>query len=635
MVQKNSCSTSCIGVLFSVLAAVFLCSVLSVNAYADTLVIVKNDHAQIREQANGSAQGTPVQAGEFLNVKETSYSTWYTVSSKADGSALKGYIHKDDIETSIKGSTKIYKGTVTTTLSLMSYPGASASKTLPQGYFLQWSLYNPEWAWASFGGKVYFFKTDDIALYTATDEQVKTGAVLPKNIEIKKAPYEAAASLKSYPEGKYLQFIDYDANYYVALFDGVYGFFKKSDILLYKPKVSSFFARAAGKDGINAYAAPSKSSTKLTSFSAGTPLNFADFNGDWYVANVQQGSKEVLAYFPASDTVEVKKAWLIASKAGARLYSSVDSSSYTSLQQGTIVDGQFVGNGWYAVNFTKGGSVKTGYVSTSDFRPMNGSISIKVNYTNYRSSLASAVYTQYADGKTRYFNSAGRYVEPPLSELQFYMDPRNFPEGSTSFLQFLRLDKSTGIPASRLNDLLKDAGVLEGQGAAFAETGRTLGINELYIISHALHETGRGRSNLSKGVYYSPSTGKASTSYLGGDAVKVYNMFGIGATDNDALRGGAQYAYEHGWTSIAKAVYGGSDWIKNSYIKARPTTYSGQNTLYKMLWHPEAFAQTGKKPWHQYATDIGWADKQTYYLAKMYAQFDSYQMEFDVPEYKY
>lgn len=38
--------------------------------------------------------------------------------------------------------------------------------------------------------------------------------------------------------------------------------------------------------------------------------------------------------------------------------------------------------------------------------------------------------------------------------------------------------------------------------------------------------------------------------------------------------------------------------------------------------------------WHQYATDIGWAVKQTNNLVKFYNMLDSYTLMFDIPSYK-
>ena len=51
-----------------------------------------------------------------------------------------------------------------------------------------------------------------------------------------------------------------------------------------------------------------------------------------------------------------------------------------------------------------------------------------------------------------------------------------------------------------LNQLLKGKGVLENQGQAFSQAAATSGINEIYLIAHALIETGNGQSQLAKGA---------------------------------------------------------------------------------------------------------------------------------------
>ena len=47
--------------------------------------------------------------------------------------------------------------------------------------------------------------------------------------------------------------------------------------------------------------------------------------------------------------------------------------------------------------------------------------------------------------------------------------------------------------------MLEGKGVLEGQGASFSQAAKKYGINEIYLISHALIETGNGTSDLAKG----------------------------------------------------------------------------------------------------------------------------------------
>jgi mannosyl-glycoprotein endo-beta-N-acetylglucosaminidase len=105
-------------------------------------------------------------------------------------------------------------------------------------------------------------------------------------------------------------------------------------------------------------------------------------------------------------------------------------------------------------------------------------------------------------------------------------------------------------------------------------------------------------------------------------------MFGIGAYDGNAVQNGAAYAYSQGWTTPAKAIEGGAAWIAKYYVYN--STYR-QDTLYKMRWNPEALV-TGSAA-HQYATDVGWAVKQTPMIDSMYSAISKYSLIFDVPEY--
>jgi mannosyl-glycoprotein endo-beta-N-acetylglucosaminidase len=78
-------------------------------------------------------------------------------------------------------------------------------------------------------------------------------------------------------------------------------------------------------------------------------------------------------------------------------------------------------------------------------------------------------------------------------------------------------------------------------------------------------------------------------------------MCGIGAYDYDAINTGAAYAYKMGRYTSEAAIVGGAEFISTKYIHKE----YGQNTLYKMRWSP---MRPGS---HQYATDMGWAVKQT------------------------
>ena len=63
---------------------------------------------------------------------------------------------------------------------------------------------------------------------------------------------------------------------------------------------------------------------------------------------------------------------------------------------------------------------------------------------------------------------------------------------------------------------------------------------------------------------------------------KVYNVYGIGAFDSNAIYYGARRAYNEGWTSVSKAIVEGAQFVAENYI------YAGQDTLYEMRWNPDA-----------------------------------------------
>lgn len=197
------------------------------------------------------------------------------------------------------------------------------------------------------------------------------------------------------------------------------------------------------------------------------------------------------------------------------------------------------------------------------------------------------------------------------------LDPKIYNEDDAEFYQFLLLDRSSQTPASELNKLLVDKGILEGRGHAFGTAGAVHSINEVYLISHALLETGNGKgSSLAKGKLVTEVDGVTVEPKV------VYNMYGIGALDKCPEKCGSEFAYKEGWFTPDAAIIGGAKFIAERYIYSEK--YGFQNTLYKMRWNP---ANPGT---HQYATDIGWTLKQVW----KYQQLERYTTQyFEVPVY--
>ncbi|GGL52648.1 hypothetical protein GCM10007968_15810 [Sporolactobacillus putidus] len=200
------------------------------------------------------------------------------------------------------------------------------------------------------------------------------------------------------------------------------------------------------------------------------------------------------------------------------------------------------------------------------------------------------------------------------SQLAYYLNPKNFTAGTPSYFQFLQLSSLANISLSDMNVILSGKGILSGYGSTFIDAAKKNGVNEVYLAAHAMLETGNGTSNLANGIVY--------------QGVKVYNMFGIGAFDLDPENAGAAMAYSEGWTTPAKAIEGGAAWIAKYYIYNQ--AYQ-QDTLYKMRWNPSALVAGSAA--HQYATDVGWAVKQTPMIDSMYSQIAKYNLVFDVPQY--
>nr|WP_269431704.1 peptidoglycan-binding protein [Bacillus sp. JCM 19034] len=214
---------------------------------------------------------------------------------------------------------------------------------------------------------------------------------------------------------------------------------------------------------------------------------------------------------------------------------------------------------------------------------------------------------------------------PKESDLRNFLDPNKNDK-----FQHLVLSSSVGVPASQINRLLSGKGVLEGRGQAFIDAAKEHKVNEIYLISHALLETGHGTSPLANGVEVGlNSSGNAvmvtnSNRNSLRNIRKTYNMFGIGAYDNTALKSGSEYAYNAGWFTPEAAIIGGAKFIGEDYIH---NSYQ-QDTLYKMRWNP---ANPGVK---QYATDIQWATKQITNIKNMYNQLDNPRMHFDIVQYR-
>ncbi|AVQ32685.1 autolysin [Staphylococcus muscae] len=275
------------------------------------------------------------------------------------------------------------------------------------------------------------------------------------------------------------------------------------------------------------------------------------------------------------------------------------------VNKSTIVNGIT----WHYGSFKDG---KKGWVKASDLR----SQLTKQYQSAY--TLDQAARKQYAlTHKPQVQHIPGKWQNATFAEVRRAMDTERIAKDPRQKYQFLKLNQYQGLEASDLDKLLKNKGILSGQGQAFKEAAITHNINEIYLISHALLETGHGTSQLSNGGYVN-----RQNQIVKNPSKKYYNMFGIGAYDHDAVRSGFKTAQNYGWDSVRKSIVGGAKFIKERYIG------SGQNTLYRMRWNPHNPAV------HQYATDITWASHNANRMKNFYDQIGESGKYFDVDKYK-
>ncbi|MFD1172403.1 N-acetylglucosaminidase [Oceanobacillus picturae] len=259
-----------------------------------------------------------------------------------------------------------------------------------------------------------------------------------------------------------------------------------------------------------------------------------------------------------------------------------------------------------------------------------------------------------------HYVSNTQWVNAGPANVLYYMDPQNFLDDEKQRFQFLDLSKPSGASQSMLNSFLAGKGVLDGHGEEFYNASRLKGINDLYLVSHAVLETGHGTSILSKGdilvgevsenkwVSFQPDATYIAEHVYDAEndkwnwvvtkdnnfnrnnaknVKKVYNMFGINAVDSNPYTRGSVHAYQQKWFTPELAIIGGAQFVADKYINV------GQNTLYKMRWNPDFMVNNGYAS-HQYASDIGWASKQIYTMYDLYKDLGISSLSLDIPVYK-
>ena len=237
------------------------------------------------------------------------------------------------------------------------------------------------------------------------------------------------------------------------------------------------------------------------------------------------------------------------------------------------------------------------------------------------------------------YASVSQYHSYSREEVLHYLNPSTWGYGEDEYYQFAVLDDgySGKVTAAQLNAFINSTldrygysnSVLRDSGATIIAASQRSGMNEVYLMAHAILESGWGTSTLARGYYYNGTDLVNGKTYPAGT---YYNLYGIGAYDSDPLWGGRYMAISQGWNSVENALTGAGDWVERNYAG---NSYR-QNTLYEMRWNYVQASREGTV-WMQYATSITWATG----IADIMADFYRYAgidmidtgLTFEVPSY--
>ncbi|MFD1170841.1 SH3 domain-containing protein [Oceanobacillus caeni] len=594
-------------------------------------VALKNKTKVYQKTSRDSKVLKSYDQGSILKYQSHS-SNWYTATVKVNGKWQLGFIPVSDVE-NIKNQQTIYHGTAVKNPTKVYQKASTGSKTLKsysQGSVLKYKSFSSNWYKATIyvNGKR---KTGYIHKNHVSNAVSKLKTYHGIGLKTPTPVYQKASTgskvLKSYKQGTILKYESFTSNWYEAT---VYINGKRTKGYIHKSHVENVGGSQSNLEGIaktttKIYSKASTNSSALKSYTKGSVLKYRTFSSGFYEATIYINGKKTTGYIDKRNVENVlKKPKTLkgsALKHPTRVFKSASKSSgvLKDYSFGSSLKFQTFTNEWYKAKVYINGKPTNGYIHINDVSVGD----FEVN-TNYGYSFKEMVDKQMkADPQS---NGQGT-IKASRGEVEFYANPNNFPVATNEFFQFLVLSGPAGLDAAEVNKKILNhtAGSLQGTAQYFINAGKQFNINEAYLIAHALHETGNGRSDLAVGIPVD-ANGKVTRNSKGEIAKtsktkhKVYNMYGYGAYDGCAVECGAKYAFDKGWFSPEESIIGGASSI-HSYIKR------GQDTLYKMRWNPVS------PGYPQYATHVQWATAQTGRLYDVYQLLDSYTALFDVPEF--
>lgn len=557
--------------------------------------------------------------GKVLKYKTFS-NDWYEARVNVNGEWRTGYIHKNHVDNKVNNQNTLSDTALKSPTNIYSSPstGSPVLKSYKEGTTLKYKTYSNNWyeARVKVNGK---WRTGYIYHYDVGKpraQQSLEGIALNNPVNVYNTPSTNGKTLKSYRAGHVLKYKTYDGTWYEARVkvkgNWVTGYIHKNHVEnTLNKKDREVITGLAAQKSTKVYSRASKSSSVLKSYKFGSKMKYNSYtpnwhwvtvkvNGKWETGYVHKNDVGFIAIDHANTSYNITLNQMIEAQANISPGTSSSKVSYTDMYVHKSAlkkdkDGKWAITG-KNIDVRSGPSNRDPIIGTIDKDKVNDPIT---------------VYRQVGD-----YYKFHTWIIATKKDIERNVNPNKFAQGSNDYYQFLVLSSPANVNNNEVNNkILRDKGILSGQAVAFSQAAKRYNVNELYLISHSLLETGNGTSALATGMKYNGLT--------------VYNMYGIGASDacSNPRECGAKRAYDEGWFTVESAIIGGAEFIARNYINA------GQDTLYKMRWNPESVEKNNKAT-HQYATDIEWAVKQTSRLTEFYELLSSYSITYDRPIYK-
>ncbi len=604
------------------------------NAMNDPVLLegiaLKNRTPVYMRASTGSSIRKDYAPGSILKYYTFS-ENWYRTGVIINGVKQTGYIHKSDVENPTESPELLEGIAIKDRTPVYTRPSTSSSirRDYAPGSILKYYTFTDEWyktgVYINGVKQTGYIHKSDVENPTDNPELLE-GVALKNKTAVYSKPSTGSKKKKEYSPGSILKYYTYTDNWYRTgvYIDGVKetGYIHKSDVdtatdnPVYKRGV-------ALKQPTTVYSKASTNSKTLKSYSSGRVLIYYTYSKDWYRTGVYIDGVKVTGYIHKSHVSEsIESNYNLSLKEAANI--QVKANGQTDKNYRTYVHKDYISNNKVTADtLNVRGGPGTDYWVVGQLKK-NASVTV-LNTTGNWHEIE--------------FTKNRQWVNASPDDISYYLDPKNFIDDPVQRFQFLDLSKPSGASVASLNSYLADKGILRGHGQTFLNAGNTHNVNDAYLMSHALLETGNGTSKLATGNEVGlNSSGKptfvTSSNRSQLTSIKtVYNMYGVGANDGCALECGSIKAYEEGWTTPEKAIIGGAKFIGEQYIHGKNSTNTVQNTLYKMRWNPEYMERTNTAG-HQYATDIGWASKQVSRIASIYAALGHDYILLDIPIYK-